>query len=86
MKEGDAYDSFAIAWRYPGLGEVEIIPAIYSRTKVPIPCSDDFDCDDGMWCNGRFISFVVRFLYSFCHVIANLIPYLQLRRSTPTIL
>ncbi|KAL3806287.1 hypothetical protein ACHAXA_005787 [Cyclostephanos tholiformis] len=51
-KEGDSYDSFAIAWRYPGLGGVEIIPAIYSRTKKPVPCWIDSDCDDGIWCNG----------------------------------
>ena len=68
MKEGDGYDNFAIAWRYPGLGEVEIIPAIYSRTKVPTLCVADLDCDDGMWCNGTYILFDVRFLNFLLHV------------------
>ena len=52
MKEGSWQDVFAIAWCYPGLGECETIPAIYSRTKKPVPCGVDLDCDDGIWCNG----------------------------------
>ena len=54
MKEGDQFDKFAIGWRYPDLGGVEIIPAIYSRTKRPDPCVVDRDCDDGIWCNGTY--------------------------------
>ena len=50
--EGTGYDGFVIAWSYPGLGEWEVIPAIYSRTKKPVPCGVDLDCDDGIWCNG----------------------------------
>jgi hypothetical protein len=57
MREGNEYDSFAIAWQYPGLGGLELIPAIYSRTKRPVPCAVDLDCDDEIWCNGTFCSF-----------------------------
>ena len=52
MKEGDEDDSVAVAWQYPGLGQLEFIPAIYSRTKKPVPCGVNLDCDDGIWCNG----------------------------------
>ena len=54
MKEGSGQDGFAIAWRYPGLREWETIPAIFSRTKKPVPCRVNLDCDDGIWCNGMF--------------------------------
>jgi hypothetical protein len=54
------YDFFDIWWRYPGLGKVEIIPAIYSRTKKPLACRSDLDCDDGIWCNGMYDLLVCR--------------------------
>ena len=60
--EGNNFDSSAILWQYPGLGEVEIIPAIYSRTKKPVHCGVDLDCDDGIWCNGAFCLFADRCL------------------------
>jgi len=57
MKEGDEDDSVAVAWQYPGLGQLEFIPAIYSRTKKPVSCAVDLDCDDEIWCNGTFCLF-----------------------------
>jgi hypothetical protein len=58
--EGIDFDRSAIAWEYPGLGEVEIIPAIFSRTKKPVQCRVDLDCDDALWCNGTFCLSLVR--------------------------
>ena len=54
MIERITFDNFAIAWQYPGLGVAEIIPAVYSRTKKPVQCRENLDCDDGLWCNGAF--------------------------------
>ena len=59
MKEGGLFDYFDIWWQYPGLGKVEIIPAIYSRTKKPLSCGSHLDCDDEIWCNGKFCSYVI---------------------------
>jgi hypothetical protein len=72
MKEGELHDHFNIWWRYPGLGEVEIIPAIYSRTKKPVRCGGDLDCDDGIWCNGKFCFYVVLNCGYFMHETLSL--------------
>ena len=59
MKERQGLDGLAIMWQYPGLGELEIIPAMYSWTKKPDPCGVDLDCDDGIWCNGTLHLFIL---------------------------
>jgi hypothetical protein len=50
MKEMSNLDNLAIAWQYPGQG-IELIPA------WPATCLVDSDCVDGLWCNGRVLSF-----------------------------
>jgi len=55
MKEQFVFDNLAIAWQYPGQ-ELEVILANYSamtRPSWPVTCSNDLDCDDGVWCNGK---------------------------------
>jgi len=55
MKESSVLDNLAIAWQYPGQ-ELEVVPATYSRVTRPgwpVTCSNDLDCDDGVWCNGK---------------------------------
>jgi hypothetical protein len=55
MREGCGDDFLAIAWLYPGQ-ELEVIPALHSRTVKPgwpATCANDSDCDDGVWCNGK---------------------------------
>ena len=59
MKEGGGGDFLAIAWQYPGQ-ELEVVPATYSRVTRPgwpVTCSNDSDCDDGVWCNGKLCYF-----------------------------
>ena len=56
MKEGEGGDFLAIAWLIPGQESVEVIPANYSamtRPGWPVTCTNDLDCDDGVWCNGK---------------------------------
>jgi hypothetical protein len=60
MKEMSNFDNLAIAWQYPGQ-RIEVIPAHSSRmtrpTTWPATCLVNSDCDDGLWCNGRILSF-----------------------------
>ena len=56
MKEGGGNDNLAIAWLIPGQESVEVIPANYSamtRPGWPVTCTNDLECDDGVWCNGK---------------------------------
>jgi hypothetical protein len=45
---------------------MEIIPAIYSRTKQLVPCGVDLDCDDGIWCNGTLYLSYLNCWYLVC--------------------
>ena len=64
MKENSNIDNLAIAWQYPGQ-VLEVIPARYSRmtrpNTWPATCLEDYDCDDGLWCNGTFSNKLFRF-------------------------
>jgi hypothetical protein len=57
MKENSNSDHLAVAWQYLGQA-LEVIPARYSRmtrpNTWPATCLEDYDCDDGLWCNGTF--------------------------------
>ncbi len=55
---GDTYgkDYLAVAWEYSEQ-DVEVIPAMHLRMAKPgwpATCINDSDCDDGVWCNGKF--------------------------------